>query len=244
MHNLALLQFNVSLGKPEENLKRVLSYLNYVKDGSIVALPEMWICGFDYQNLHKHSEKTHEILEEIKRISYLKELAIIGTYPLKIEGDLYNSAIVIEKGKEVGTRHKIKLFPLYDEPKHFKAGSVNPIIEVKGIKVGILICFELRFSELLKELRDAELLIVPSMWGEKRKDHLKTLSRARAIENQSFLMVSNTWGHVGKEEYAGSSGIYSPWGDILAFSEKGDCLLQVEVDIRQVHTVRRYIPVS
>lgn len=242
MLNLALIQFNPSLGNLQENLSKVLSMLNYVKDASIVALPEMWVCGFDYPKMHQHAERTQDILEEIKKLSFLKDLTIIGTYPIKDNEKLYNSAVVIERGEVIGRRDKIKLFPLYEEQKYFTPGSENPIIESKGIKIGILICFELRFSSLLQDLRPAEILVVPSMWGYKRKEHLKALSKARAIENQSFLIVSNAWNMVGQEEYAGCSGIYSPWGEMLAFSEKGDCILQVEVDIEQVHTVRRYIP--
>jgi len=149
---------------------------------------------------------------------------------------------LVEKGKIIGIRHKIKLFPLYEEPKHFTPGIENTVFESYKAKLGILICFELRFPELSQSLRDADILIVPSMWGEKRKEHLKALSRARAIENQSFLMLSNAWGRVGEEEYAGHSAIYSPWGEVLAFSEKGDSILQVSVEKEQVRRVRKYIP--
>ncbi|MFN3599378.1 MAG: carbon-nitrogen hydrolase family protein [Aquificaceae bacterium] len=240
MLNLAVLQFKPSLGKVEENLSKVLSLLGYVKEGSVVALPEMWFCGFDYDNLKSHAERTEEVLEEIKKISLQKDLTIIGTYPLKGKEGIYNCALVVEEGKIIGKRHKIKLFPLYEEEKHFKSGKDNTLIESKRAKIGVLICFELRFSSLL--LRDAELLVVPSMWGKKRREHLEVLSRSRTIENQSFLLLSNVWGKVGQEEYAGSSAIYSPWGEVLAYSEKGDSLLQVEVEKEQVYVVRRYMP--
>ncbi|MFN4318901.1 MAG: nitrilase-related carbon-nitrogen hydrolase [Aquificaceae bacterium] len=244
MLNLAVVQYKPAFGKVEENLSKVLSMLKYIKEGSIVALPEMWQCGFDYKNLTNHAERTEEVLEEVKRISLEKNLAIVGTYPLKLKGKIYNSAVFVEKGKVIGIRHKIKLFPLYEEPKYFAPGIENPVFESFTAKIGILICFELRFPELSQSLREVDILIVPSMWGEKRKEHLKTLSRARAIENQSFLMLSNAWGSVGGEEYAGHSAIYSPWGEVLAFSEKGDSILQVEVEKEQVQRVREYIPLK
>lgn len=242
MLNLVVVQYRPAFGKVEENLSKVMEILKYIKEGSIVALPEMWKCGFDYENLAEHAEKTEDVLEEIKRVSFERDLTLVGTYPLKLEGKIYNSAILVEKGKIVGVRHKIKLFPLYEEPKHFTPGVENPVFESCKAKIGILICFELRFPELSQSLRDADILIVPSMWGEKRKEHLKALSRARAIENQSFLMLSNAWGRVGEEEYAGHSAIYSPWGEVLAFSEKGDSILQVSVEKEQVRRVRKYIP--
>ncbi|MFN7065915.1 MAG: carbon-nitrogen hydrolase family protein, partial [Aquificaceae bacterium] len=195
-----------------------------------------------YPNLHLHADKTRDVIEEIKKISYQKDLTLIGTYPLKGENGIYNSALVVEGGELIGVRHKIKLFPLYEEQRYFKAGQENKVIESGKAKIGILICFELRFSSLLEGLRHAELLVVPSMWGEKRKEHLKALSRARAIESQSFLMLSNAWGKVGQEVYAGCSALYSPWGEVLSFSEKGNCLLQVEVEKGQVYAVRRHMP--
>lgn len=243
MLNLAVIQFRPILGNVGENLKRVIDMLMYVRDGSLVALPEMWQCGFDYENMSKHAEITKEVLQEVVRVSRERNLTVIGTYPMKSDKGVYNSAVVIDKGNIIGVRHKIKLFPLYDEPKHFLPGKENPLFEVSGKRIGILICFEIRFPELSRSLRDAEVLVVPSMWGKKRKEHLKALSRARAVENQCFLVLSNAWGKVGEEEYAGCSAIFSPWGNTLAFSEEGDTLLQVEVDLEEVEKVRRSIPV-
>ncbi|WPM32939.1 carbon-nitrogen hydrolase family protein [Hydrogenobacter sp. T-2] len=242
MLNLAVLQFRPFFGGVEENLKKVLEMLSYVKDGSFVLLPEMWQCGFDYQNLEKHADATQEVLQEIIRVSKDKKLTVVGTYPLKVNEGIHNSAIVVDRGHIAGIRHKIKLFPLYEEQKHFLAGNENPLFEVSGVKLGILICFELRFPELSWSLRNAKLLLVPAMWGSKRKEHLKILSRARAIENQCFLMLSNAWGEVGGEEYAGSSVIYNPWGEMLTFSERGNILLQVEVDLEETQRVRNLIP--
>ncbi len=242
MLNLAVLQFRPFFGRVEENLKKVLEMLRYVKDESFVLLPEMWQCGFDYQNLERHADATHEVLQELIRVSKERRLTVVGTYPLKVNEGIHNSAIVVDKGNIAGVRHKIKLFPLYEEQKHFLPGNENPLFEVSGVKLGILVCFELRFPELSWSLREAKLLLVPAMWGSKRKEHLKVLSRARAIENQCFLMLSNAWGEVGGEEYGGSSAIYNPWGEVLAFSERGDSLLQVEVDLEETQRVRNLIP--
>lgn len=242
MLNLAVLQFRPFFGRVEENLKKALEMLHYVKDESFVLLPEMWQCGFDYQNLEKHADATHEVLQEVIRVSKERRLTVVGTYPLKVNEGIHNSAIVVDKGNIAGVRHKIKLFPLYEEQKYFLPGNENPLFEVSGVKLGILICFELRFPELSWSLREAKLLLVPAMWGSKRKEHLKVLSRTRAIENQCFLMLSNAWGEVGGEEYGGSSAIYNPWGEVLAFSERGDSLLQVEVDLEDAQRVRNLIP--
>lgn len=243
MLNLAVLQFRPFLGQVEKNLSYVLGMIERVERGSVVALPEMWQCGFDYEKLKDHARATEKVLEALKQVSKEKELTLIGSYPLQTEGGIHNSAVVVDKGEVVGVRHKIKLFPLYQEQRYFLPGSENPIFELSGFRLGVLLCFELRFPLLSWELRGAELLVVPSLWGARRKEHLLTLSRARAIENQSFLMLANGWGKVGDEEYAGSSAIYSPWGEVLVFSERGDSLLQVKVDLGEVERVRSLVPI-
>jgi predicted amidohydrolase len=244
MLHLYALQFRPQFGAVERNLSSVLEYLKEVKEDSLVLLPEMWQCGFDYENMKKHAQATGEVLEEIKRVSVQKSLTVAGTYPVQESGRLYNMAILAHKGKELGRRAKIKLFPLYEEQKHFSPGKEKAVFESPFGRLGFLVCFELRFPELSFELRRAKvhIVLVPAMWGRKRKEHFTTLCRARAIELQSFLLCANVWGKVGEEEYAGSSAIYGPWGELLAFCEEGDSLLHARVELKEVEKVRRHIP--
>jgi predicted amidohydrolase len=82
------------------------------------------------------------------------------------------------------------------------------------------------------------------MWGIERREHFKVLTRARAVETQSFLMASNAWGKTGRTTFGGASGIYSPWGEVLAFSEDGESFLTAKVDLSEVDRVRERIPVK
>lgn len=243
---IGFLQFKPSLGRVEENLRRVVELLNHAQEGSVVLLPEMWQCGFDYEGMQEHAKKTAYVLDAIKELSLSKKIAIAGTYPVLEDNRLYNMAVVVYRGSVVYKRPKVKLFPLYEEPKHFSAGEENPTFELEGLKVGILVCFELRFGAMAWELKKkgVELLLVPAMWGAKRKEHWQTLTKARAIELQAYVVACNAWGKVGEEEYGGSSAIYGPWGDVLAFSEKGDRLCSAPLDKREIEKVRRYLPVD
>ncbi len=244
MIKCAVLQWRIVFGKVEENKRKLLSFIEPLED-ALVVLPEMFLCGFDYESLREHAKSCKEVLEELKELSQSKKLTLVGTYPEERSGKFYNTAFVISDGKLVGKRDKIKLFPIYKEGEYFCAGEGNPVFETRHGRLGILICFELRFASLGWELRkkNVEIIAVPSMWGVKRKDHLKVLSRARAVELQSFLMLSNAWGETGGEDYAGCSAIYDPWGEILSFSESGECLLLIQADTKKVEMVRRVIPV-
>ena len=240
------LQFNVSTRNFEENLKKIESFLPCVERGSLLVLPEMFSCGFDYEMLEAATEFSEEALSFLKAASESKSLIVCGSMPLKEEGKIYNRAFLVQDGEVLGWKDKIKLFPLTEEDKYFTAGEENPVFDTRMGKVGVLICFELRFSELVAQLRQREcdMLLVPAQWGLKRKDHLIALSKARAIESQSYLVLSDSWGTSGGQDYAGCSAIYSPWGETLAFAEKGDTLLHADIDLKEIKKLRRYLPMN
>ncbi len=230
----------------EKNTDKIFGYISRARDNSLVLLPEMFFCGFDYDRLEEFADLTEEVIKELKSISAEKGLLLCGTAPEKTKEGIKNTAYLIQDGEVIGKKSKIKLFPIFDENKHFTAGAENPVFETKFGKVGVLICFEIRFTDLILDLKrkGAEIVLAPAQWGYARRMHLRVLSQARAIELQSYLVVSNTWGELGGTKFAGNSGIYSPWGEVLTFSETGDTLLEAEVDIDYVRKVRESIPVN
>ncbi|AAC06470.1 carbon-nitrogen hydrolase family protein [Aquifex aeolicus] len=231
---------------PEENLKKVINFLEKVEENSLVLLPEMWYSGFDYENLEEHAQKTPEVLEVLKKISKEKSLTLCGTLPEKGTEGILNTAFLIEDGRVIGKRSKIKLFPIFDEDKYFIPGKENKVFETKLGKAGILICFEIRFTDLIMNFwrERPDVVLVPAQWGYARRKHFETLCRARAIELQAYLLASNTWGEYLGTRFAGHSGIYSPWGEVLAFSEKGDTLLAADYDKDYIEEVRRTLPIK
>ncbi len=237
-------QFNVELGNVEKNVNKVLKALKDVEEGSFVVLPEMFMCGFDYERIKEHAQQTPQVLKELAKLSKEKDLLIVGTYPVLEKDKLYNRAVVLLEGEIIGKRDKIKLFPLYDEQRHFSPGKENPVFETRYGKIGIVICFELRFCKIFNELRkkECQIILVPSMWGDKRKQHLKVLTQARAIETQSYVILSNACGKTGDEQYAGSSCIVDPWGNILACAQDEELLISANIDLKEVEKVRRYLP--
>ncbi len=237
-------QFNVELGNIEKNVEKVLKALGAIQEGALVVLPEMFMCGFDYPNMAKHAQRTWEVLDQISRISKEKSILVVGTYPTLEEGKLYNTAIILLDGKIIGKRDKIKLFPIYNEHVYFNQGTQNLVFDTKYGKIGVAICFELRFCSIFEELRKngAQIILIPSMWGARRSHHLKILTQARAVETQSYLILSNACGKTGDEEYAGSSSIVDPWGNIMAYTADEELLISADIDLKEVEKVRRYIP--
>jgi predicted amidohydrolase len=238
------LQLNLELGNIEKNMEKIFAYLKNVKKNSLVLLPEMFSCGFDNENLLKHSKQTPKIYKQLKRISEEKHLVISGTLPENTRYGIYNRAFVIDQGEIVFKRAKAKLFTPTGEDKYFKAGKNNfNIAESSAGNLGIMICFELRFPNISYTLRrkGVEIILIPAQWGASRKEHFEVLSRARAIESQSFVITSDTVGKIGKVSYAGSSAIYDPWGEELAFIDDEEGLIEAEIDLSEVARVRKKI---
>ncbi|MEZ0323022.1 MAG: nitrilase-related carbon-nitrogen hydrolase [Hydrogenothermaceae bacterium] len=240
------LQLNLKIGDIDSNLEKIYSILNSKKinSNSLVLLPEMFSCGFDNENLYTHSRKTPKIYRELQKISIEKSLVIAGTVPERKKNDIYNMGFIIDNGEITAKRPKVKLFTPTDEHKYFKAGRNNfDITESSAGNLGFMICFELRYPNISYHLRkkDVEIILVPAQWGKERVEHLKILSRARAIETQSYVVVSDTVGKIGNVEYAGHSAIYSPWGDILDIEKNEEGVVSAEIDLDEVYKVRNKI---
>ena len=240
-------QLNLQLGNIAENLNKIENYLKLVDDGSLVVLPEMFSSGFDNENLEKHVKETPKIYKRLKEVSTEKKLTIAGTLPEKGKSGIYNKGFIIDRGQIVYKRPKVKLFLPTRENKYFKAGKpYYPVAETSTGNLGMMICFELRFPNISYTLRKkgAEIILVPAQWGAARKKHLEVLSQARAIETQSFVVVSNTTGKIGNIEYAGSSAIYNPWGERLAYIDKDEGLISTDIDLNEIYRVRKKLPMS
>ncbi|NPB06709.1 MAG: carbon-nitrogen hydrolase family protein [Aquificae bacterium] len=240
---LYALQFR--LESPPENEKKVFEALSRAEPGSLVLLPELWHGGVSPEAVRSLAHLTPELLRKLRAVSRKKGLLVAGTLPLKREGKLYNAAFVLDRGRLAGLRGKRKLFPLFGETELFSPGKERLVFNTSFGKVGLLICFELRFPELVAEVkREApEFLLVPAQWGYARREHLRVLSRSRAIELQAYALVANAWGEHAGTRFAGSSGIYSPWGEALAYAEKGDALLEAVYEPEELRRVRRELPV-
>jgi omega-amidase len=244
---LSTYQFRVEFGEVEKNLQKIEKVKNYIPKGGIFLLPEMFCCGFDYRNMEKLAEKSNRILEFLKDLSATTEGVVVGTLPLKENNKIFNTAVVFDNGELIAKRGKIELFPVYKEPEYFSPAPSedNRVIETSVGKIGIVICFEIRFNKYTNQLRreGVEIILVPAMWGIERREHFKVLTRARAVETQSFLVASNAWGKTAKTTFGGASAIYSPWGEILGFVEDGEGLVSSNVDLLEVYRVRNKIPV-
>ncbi|MFH1076508.1 MAG: carbon-nitrogen family hydrolase [Pseudomonadota bacterium] len=242
-----VIQTDVQLGNVSANLKQTKRHIQSLarKKVKIMVLPELWSTGFSYANINQLSNTTPEILDHISNMARQFNAIIIGSLPEKIHDKIFNTAYVIdENGQIAATYQKIHLFSPTQEDRHFGRGEKSVVCNTSAGPIGLLICYDLRFPELCRSLalQGAKIIVVCAQWPEARLIHWQTLLRARAIENQAFILASNRCGQDQTVAYAGRSQIISPFGDILASAGKRPAGIISTLDFNVLNKFRETIP--
>ncbi len=218
----------------EKNLQYLLDYVKNSKADLILA-PELCLTNFDYENFEEAAAFYEKAMAEV--LALVDEKILVLTMTVKEDEDFFNRAFVIHKYKIIHQQNKHKLFKLGNEEKYFKAGNESDIVhfEINGLKYAILICFELRFKELWKRVEGVDVVLIPARWGKSRQAHLETLTRALAIMNQCFVLVSNS----ADDDMANASAIISPWGEV--YSDNSLEVIEKKIEFKDVKRVKRMI---
>jgi len=234
-YSIAILQLKTSTSY-EKNLIELVEYIQSDLDKNLIIAPEVYLTGFDYNNFEKVIEFYDKAINTILPLIN-KQILVLTLIKRDKKGNNINQATVIHNHQIVYTQNKYKLFKLGNEDNYFKAGTKEDIevFEINGIKYGLLICFELRFKDLWRELEGVDIILIPSMWGKLRKNHLEILSQALAIMNQCFVIVCNS----ANIDMAKSSTIIHPWGEMSINDEKK--IIIEEINLKEVKKVRRLI---
>ena len=219
----------------QENLDTLLSHLENHTAKHIIVAPEVFLTGLDYEHMTTAAKFSANALKTLKK--EIDEQIVVLTLILEDGDDFVNQAVVIHKHKIIHRQEKVKLFKLGDEDLYFKAGKkkkVKPFV-LDGVVYALLICFELRFKELWKQIEGADVVLIPARWGKPRKKHLEVLSEALAVMNQCYVVLSNA----SDMDMASSSAIISPTGE--AIREDKQETIEGTIDFREIKKMRRYI---
>lgn len=217
----AAIQFTVVQGDIDANLAYVREALPRVaaQGVNLAVLPEMWSTGFAYKNLYELAQRTDAVVAELCELSARLKLVIVGSQPEPASDNrVFNTVHLIDNGKVIARYRKLHLFSLLGEDRAFKWGDSRCLVETSLGKIGVIICYDLRFPELSRRLAldGARVICVPAQWPKPRQDHWRTLLRARAIENQLYVVSCNACGTIGKLDFFGMSMVIDPKGEVLA----------------------------
>ena len=214
----------------------------------VFVLPEMWNVSFFPDNLEETADKDGEETKAfLSSLANKHQVNIVGgSAAVQSEGKYYNTSYSFNReGDLVHTYNKVHLFSPSNEHEKFTAGNELGILELDGVKVGVATCYDLRFTEWIRKmaLEDIQVLFVPAAWPHPRVAVWETLLRARAIENQFFVVGVNSSGTTDKLNFCGHSTIYDPLGERLTSAREEEKLLWADLDTKSIVKVRRDMPV-
>lgn len=248
---LSCVQMNMAFAQPEENFRRAEALVRQAAEGKpdVIILPETWNTGFfpreDLASLcDRDCAQTRMVFGALA-----KELGVnlvAGSVANARGGRVYNTACVFDRtGSLLCAYNKTHLFTPMGEQEYFTPGDHLCRFGLDGVPCGILICYDIRFPELTRTmaLEGMDLLFVVSQWPAVRDAHLRTLTTARAIENQMFLACCNSCGTAGETIYGGRSVILDPWGKELASAGAQEQILTADCDLSVLHGIRTSINV-
>ncbi len=256
---LALCQMKV-IDDKNSNIKKALDMIEIsANNGSdLVILPEMFNCPYDNNKFREYAEEkgSSKTLKAISEAAEKFNIYIVaGSIPELKEGKLYNSSFILDRnGEIIGSHRKMHLFDIdipgkiiFKESENLSAGNQITVIETDICKIGVVICYDMRFPELLRimTLKGAELIVIPGAFNMTTGPaHWETLIRARAVDNQLYMAAASP---AKNEELSyvayGNSMVVDPWGKILARAGEEEEIIYADIDLSRIKEVREELPV-
>jgi len=250
---IAAAQIACTLGDIDANLRRMREFAGRAKNerAELIVFPEASDTGYSMPIIRAHAQPWSEgAVPALQEMAKELSLTIVAGISERVGDTIYNSQVFIDpQGKLVASYRKTHLFVLApnDESTCYTPGDKFVSVAAAGFNFGLSICYDLRFPEVSRALaleHDANVLLVSSAWPLPRVEHLRALAIARAIENQSYLVLANRTGVDAGVTCCGMSAIIDPSGVTLA-EASGDQeeLLVADISAETIAAVRNKIPV-
>ncbi len=219
--------------------------VNLEEPTEVVILPEMFTTGFSMQpTLHAETMEGPSV-QWMRRIAMTQKIILTGSLIIEEKGHYYNRLIWMLPNGEFGYYDKRHLFAFAGEDQNYTAGNKRLIASVKGWKINLQICYDLRFPTWARQAapNEYDVLVYVANWPEKRSHAWKTLLVARAIENQAFVVGVNRVGLDGKNiAHSGNSMVVGPLGEVLYHSADQESVFQITLQRDELEQTRAQFP--
>ncbi|MCI6992748.1 MAG: carbon-nitrogen hydrolase family protein [Clostridiales bacterium] len=257
MFRLALCQIAGSADK-ELNITKAEKYIREAasQGARVISLPEMWNCPYSNDYFRKFAEPA-----EGRCVSFMSELArelgiyLIGGTIAELDGDrVYNTCFCFGKDGEIIGRHrKVHLFDIdvpgrirFMESDTLTAGEEMTVIDTEFCKIGVAICYDVRFPEWFRKmaLAGAKLMVLPAAFNTTTGPvHWDITMQARAVDNQVYFAANApALDEKGIFKAYGNSCIVSPWAEFVAHADDSECIIYGDIDTDYVDSVRQQLP--
>jgi predicted amidohydrolase len=215
----------------------------------IIILPETFSTGFSMKPSQLAESMEGETMDWMKRVSASKKVILTGSIMINDEGKYFNRLIWMQPDGKYGIYDKRHLFAYAGEHNSFSPGRKRVIASVKGWRINLLICYDLRFPVWSRQAPpqaaepEYDLLIYVANWPEKRNHAWKTLLQARAIENQCYVAAINRVGYDGNNIYhSGDSMVVDPMGEVIFTKAHEETVFTVTLQKDILEAVRTKLP--
>lgn len=247
--SVTIIQTDIHWEDKKANLELFEQKIFSIKEKTeVVVLPEMFSTGFSMKPESLAETMDEETLQWMRRIAMTKKIILTGSIIIKEAGSYYNRLIWMLPGGDCGYYDKRHLFAYAEEDEHYTQGNKRLIASVKGWKINLLVCYDLRFpvwarQQVKMNEPEYDVLIYVANWPEKRVHAWKTLLQARAIENQCYVVGVNRVGNDGNNiHYSGESMIIDPLGEVMYSKKEEEDIVTIALDQSHLNTVREKFP--
>jgi predicted amidohydrolase len=254
----AVCQLQVS-DKKESNILKSKNMITDAASGNIdiAILPEIFNSPYDTGLFRQYAETyPSETTDMLSGLAKKLGIYIIGGSICERDGDTYyNTSYSFDRnGKLIGRHRKIHLFDIdikgkirFKESDVFSCGAQSTIIDTEFCKIGILICYDMRFPELSKKMakQGAKIIVCPASFNMTTGPaHWELLTRTRAIDNQVYFIAASPARDISSMYVSyGNSIMVNPWGEIIARADESECILYGEINLEFVDKIRDELPV-
>lgn len=243
---ISLFQFNPIWEDKISNQEKILEVLHKTRlKTDILIFPEMTLTGFTMRSKKYSEANNSESVNFFQKIAKENKIHIFAGYIEDVKGKYFNCFVHADRdGNILANYHKIHPFSFSGEDRHFTPGNTPVITEADGIKIGLSICYDLRFPELFRQYgkKRVTLIINIANWPVQRIEHWLHLLKARAIENLCYMIGVNRTGKDKGNEYNGCSAIYGPLGEEVLLMSDNEKLITIEINQDEVLKIRNKFP--
>lgn len=241
---IKIVQQDISWGQPSDNISRLDSILDANQGADVYVLPEMFTTGFATMEEATVEKAPTPTLDWMKKRAAQGNCAIAGSVALEENGKCYNRFYFVKPDGSVTQYDKRHLFTYGGEDKRYTAGEERVVVEYKGVRFLLAVCYDLRFPVWLRNRGDYDAMIIVANWPDVRAFAWNTLVRARAIENQCYVLAANRVGTDPVCNYCGGTAFLDPYGATIAQAEDNkECVIEGDLDMSMLEAYREKFPV-
>lgn len=244
---IALIQTSLFWEDVDKNLEIFTKKISNIKNkADLVVLPEMFSTGFSMNSKKLAEEINGKTVNWLIKTSVINNISIIGSLIIKEKNNYFNKLFFVNSDGSYKTYNKRHLFRMANENNYYSQGKEDLIVHFNGWRIKPLICYDLRFPVWSRNNNDYDILVYIANWPERRAYAWKTLLRARAIENQSYVVGVN---RIGEDQnnviYSGDSAILNPFGDEISDIKPHENKTQIiKISYKKLFEFRESFPVN